>query len=58
MVDEAIAQLEAGIGAMRALDVDALTDRETEQVQLATIRGRVELLVVSARAKRRGEAGS
>jgi hypothetical protein len=58
MVEEAIAQLEAGIGAMRALDVDALTDPEVEQVQVATIHGRVELLVVSARATRRRDASA
>jgi hypothetical protein len=56
MVEEAIAQLESGIGAMRALDVDALTDSEVERVQVAVIHGRVELLVVSARATRRWEA--
>jgi uncharacterized protein DUF222 len=53
MVEEAIAQLETGIAAMRAVETDVLTDPEVERFQVALIRGRVELLVVSARVTRR-----
>jgi hypothetical protein len=55
MVTEVVNRLHDAIDGVRQLDVDALTDAEAEEVAHGTIRARVELLVISARATRRWE---
>lgn len=55
MIDEAINRLDEGVAAVRAIDVDALGEADTERLQTALISSRVQLLVVSARTTRHWE---
>lgn len=55
MVDDAIAALDNGVAAARAVDVDALDDHDTERFQTALIGTRVQLLVISTRTARHWE---
>lgn len=55
MVGEVLDQLNAALDSVRAIDVDALTNDENEQLMYGCARTRVELLVVHARTARRWE---